>query len=91
MPMHVAAAVMHRKYRTEEEVRAMCAERGIPFESLIDLSVRRSGRSSWKDCRRARASECPRRASGERAETKSKPSVTRCCLRHDADNLRGAA
>jgi hypothetical protein len=42
MPMHVAAAVVHRKYRTEEEVRAMCAERGIPFESLIDLSIPRS-------------------------------------------------
>jgi hypothetical protein len=39
LPMHVTAAVVHRAYSTEDEVRALCAERGIPFESLIDLSV----------------------------------------------------
>jgi hypothetical protein len=39
LPMHVTASVVHRQYSTEDEVRALCAERGIPFESLIDLSV----------------------------------------------------
>jgi hypothetical protein len=39
LPMHVTASVVNRAYRTEEEVRALCAERGIPFESLIDLSI----------------------------------------------------
>jgi hypothetical protein len=40
LPMHTPAAVAeNRVYRTEEEVRALCAERGIPFESLLDLRV----------------------------------------------------
>jgi hypothetical protein len=39
LPMHVTASVVNRAYRTEDEVRALCAERGIPFASLIDLSV----------------------------------------------------
>jgi hypothetical protein len=39
LPMHVTASVVNRAYSTEDEVRALCAERGIPFESLIDLSI----------------------------------------------------
>jgi hypothetical protein len=39
LPYHAAAAVVHRKYRTEDEVRQLCAERGIPFESMLDLAI----------------------------------------------------
>jgi hypothetical protein len=40
LPMHVTAAtVTNRTYRTEEEVRQLYAERGIPFESMIDIGV----------------------------------------------------
>jgi hypothetical protein len=40
LPMHVAPAVVNKRtYLTEQEVRAMCAERGIPFEPLLDLAV----------------------------------------------------
>jgi hypothetical protein len=39
LPMHVTvAAVQNRKYRTEEEVRALCAERGVPFEDVLDIA-----------------------------------------------------
>jgi hypothetical protein len=38
LPLHVKAEVK-KTYLTEEEVRAMCAEYGIPFESMIDLSI----------------------------------------------------
>jgi hypothetical protein len=40
LPLHVKAEVnSDSPYRTEEEVRAMCAEVGIPFESVFDLAV----------------------------------------------------
>jgi hypothetical protein len=39
LPHHVVGSMMHRQYRTEEEVREMCAEYGIPFESMIDIGV----------------------------------------------------
>jgi hypothetical protein len=39
LPMHVTvAAVQNRKYRTEEEVRQLCAERGVPFEDVLDIA-----------------------------------------------------
>jgi hypothetical protein len=39
LPMHVtAAAVQNRVYRTEEEVRALCAARGVPFCEVLDLA-----------------------------------------------------
>jgi hypothetical protein len=37
LPMHVTSAVVNRNYRTEEEVRALCAERGIDFDSIMDI------------------------------------------------------
>jgi hypothetical protein len=40
LPTHVLpATVENRVYRTEEEVRALCAETGIPFESMIEIAV----------------------------------------------------
>jgi hypothetical protein len=38
LPMHFNAEVRiaPKRYETEEEVRAMCEERGIPFEPLFD-------------------------------------------------------
>ena len=40
IPMHVVtpATAQNKTYRTEAEVRAMCAERGIPFEMLLGLA-----------------------------------------------------
>jgi hypothetical protein len=37
LPMHVNAAVVNRSYRTEEEVRALCAERGVDFDAIMDI------------------------------------------------------
>jgi hypothetical protein len=38
LPMHVTPAVVqNRVYRTEEEVRALCVERGVPFEEVAAL------------------------------------------------------
>ena len=37
LPMHVHAAVVNRSYRTEEEVRALCAERGVDFDAIMDI------------------------------------------------------
>jgi hypothetical protein len=40
LPLHVETSVApRREYQTEEEVRQLCAEAGIPFESMIDLAV----------------------------------------------------
>jgi hypothetical protein len=38
LPMHINADMRlePKRYETEEEVRALCAERGIPFESVFD-------------------------------------------------------
>jgi hypothetical protein len=39
LPLHVKAEVK-RAYLTEEEVRALCAEHGVPFESMLDIAER---------------------------------------------------
>jgi hypothetical protein len=39
LPMHItSAAVQNRVYRTEAEVRQLCAERGVPFERVMALA-----------------------------------------------------
>jgi hypothetical protein len=39
LPMHITAAVVqNRVYRTEAEVRQLCAERGVPFERVMALA-----------------------------------------------------
>jgi hypothetical protein len=39
LPMHITAAgVQNRVYRTEEEVRALCPARGVPFCEVLDLA-----------------------------------------------------
>lgn len=37
LPMHTTSAVVNRNYRTEEEVRALCAERGVNFDDIMDI------------------------------------------------------
>jgi hypothetical protein len=37
LPLNVKAEVK-KTYLNEEEVRALCAERGVPFESVLDLA-----------------------------------------------------
>ena len=39
LPMHVnIAAVQNRRYRTEEEVRALCLARGVDFDEIAGLA-----------------------------------------------------
>jgi hypothetical protein len=40
MPIHIEANVGERKYRTESEVRAICAEHGVPFETVYNEASR---------------------------------------------------
>jgi hypothetical protein len=37
LPLHTTSAVVNRNYRTESEVRQLCLERGIDFDSIMDL------------------------------------------------------
>jgi hypothetical protein len=49
MPIHIEANVGERKYRTEEEVRAICAEHGVPFETVYNEASREAEPSEMID------------------------------------------
>jgi hypothetical protein len=37
LPMHVSSAAVTRNYKTEAEVRQLCAERGVDFDRIMDI------------------------------------------------------
>ena len=38
LPMHVHAAVQNQRYKTEEEIRALCAARGISYDVMLEAA-----------------------------------------------------